>query len=555
MMPRRHEIPNRSDFRLNIILNQTARLTLLMLFPAAAWGQMVSPTMSDATIVARGGVRIGGTVEWTRFDAIFGPGGTSTIPLGASLSGFLDASALPMLGSVQPAAQTLARAPSLQLSLGTLQTSADSRIATVPLSIEYGLTSRITLGVNVPIVQSRTVLTTALNPRGDSTANLGMNPAGFFNQSSAFSANNQVTSALDAARQQLAQAIATCTASPTSTGCPALLARSKEANDLVADAASFSDAAVAVYGVSAAQPGAPFAPLSGSALQQAINNHLSDIRAGFASFGFNGGTAALAAANGPAANAQLQTLVNDARFGIGLDSIGSTDQLAIGDVELSATTQLLNTFTDSATDGLHLRGALAGVVRLGTGHRARENRPLDVATGDGQMDLEVRGALDVMLAKRFLTTIAATYTDQLGSLAYDRLPYSPGSFFVLDEPVNGTIKLGSMASIRVNPRFLITRGLMVGGLFTAAYRAGDQVTITGAPSSTASFGDANSRTIWADGFTMSYSNLATHAGIGHPRFPAELLFSHLETVGSNGAGAIKSSRDAIELRLYFRGRR
>jgi hypothetical protein len=229
--------------------------------------------------------------------------------------------------------------------------------------------------------------------------------------------------------------------------------------------------------------------------------------------------------------------------------------VTIGDVELSAATQLLNTFTDSATGGLHLRAAVAGVVRLGTGHRARENRPLDVATGDGQMDLELRGALDVMYAKRFLTTIAATYTDQLGSVAYDRLPYSPGSFFVLDEPVSGTMKLGNMASVRVNPRFLITRGLMVGGVFTAAYRAGDQVTITGAPSSTASFGDTISRMVWADGFTMSYSNLATHPGTGSPRFPAELLFSHLETVGSNGAGAIKSFRDAIELRLYFPVRR
>src|SRR3954469_21551227 len=123
---------NRSGFRLNRTFMQAARLAAIMVLPATMRGQMVSPTMSDATIVARGAVRFRSVVEWTRFNALFGPGGSSTIPLGAALSGNLDASALPLLGSFQPAAQTLARAPSLQLSVGTLHTSADSRIATIP---------------------------------------------------------------------------------------------------------------------------------------------------------------------------------------------------------------------------------------------------------------------------------------------------------------------------------------------------------------------------------------------------------------------------------------
>ena len=362
--------------------------------------------MSDATVVARGSLRLRGQVEWTRWDAIFGPGGKGTLPIGSALSMDLDVGALPVLQQAQIAVQTMTATPSVQLNVGTLTTSADSRIASVPVSLEYGLTSRITLGVTVPIVQSRTVVTTQLNGRKDSTANVGVNPAGFFFNSTAFSTNAQVTTALDAATAALVARMQTCTTSPTSSGCPAFNARRSEAQALAADAGTFSNAASDLYGTSANRPGAPFIPLAGGAIQQAIDAHLADIRTGFTSFGISAGSGAFVAAKGAAANAQLQSLVNDETYGIGLDSIGTTETIALGDVELSATAQLFNSFTDSASGGVKWRGALGGVVRLGTGHRPRENRPFDIGTGDGQTDVEVRGAIDLLVRDRLLTTVA-----------------------------------------------------------------------------------------------------------------------------------------------------
>src|SRR5437868_1977418 len=82
-------------------------------------------------------LRFRGAVEWTRFDALFGTDGKTTAPLGVALSSYLDVDALPLLDPAQTAAQTLARAPSLQLAVGTLRTLADSRIATIPISLEY----------------------------------------------------------------------------------------------------------------------------------------------------------------------------------------------------------------------------------------------------------------------------------------------------------------------------------------------------------------------------------------------------------------------------------
>jgi hypothetical protein len=310
-----------------------------------------------------------------------------------------------------------------------------------------------------------------------------------------------------------------------------------------------------LYGTSADRPGAPFIPLAGGVIQQAIDAHLADIRTAFTSFGISAGSGAFVAAKGFAANAQLQALVSDETYGIGLDSIGTTESIALGDVELSATAQLFNSFSDSLSGGVKWRGALSGVVRLGTGHRARESRPFDIGTGDGQTDVEVRGAIDLLVRERLLTTVAATYTQQLGSLAFDRLPYSPELIFALDDPISGSIKPGNMAAVRVNPRFLLTRALMVGGLLMATHRGADQVTVTGIAPTGAVFGNPNPANTWAGGLTMSYSNLATHRGTGDARFPAEIQFSHLETLGATSVGPEKTSRDAIELRLYFRTRR
>src|SRR5205807_2470764 len=104
---------------------------------------------------------------------------------------------------------------------------------------------------------------------------------------------------------------------------------------------------------------------------------------------------------------------------------------------------------------------LAGVFRLGTGHRPRENRPFDIGTGDGQTDVEIRGAIDLLIRKRLLTTLAGTYTQQLGSIGFDRLPYSPELVIPLDDPVSGSLRPGNMAALRVNPRLLLTPALMV----------------------------------------------------------------------------------------------
>jgi hypothetical protein len=529
-------------------------LTMVALVAApAARAQMTSPTLSDATVVARGALRFTGQVQWTRIDGVFGPGGSSVLPLGSSLTTDLNATTLPLLASAQTSVRSMTADQALTFSAGQLTTSADSRIASVPLAIEYGLTPRITLGAVLPIVQSRTVVTSQLNGKSDSSANVGMNPAAFFGNTSAYNANAAVATALTTARTQLQALLSSCALNPAAAQCAPLNGRTAEANALLAATQSFVTGINSVYGTSAEDaPGSPLVPLGGTSIQTAIDTKLTSIRSTYTSFGVNAGSGALAAAVAAAANAQFDSLITKVDYGIQLDSLGTTQQTTVGDIELSATAMLLNTF--AARGGPKLRAAASGVVRLGTGHPARANHPYDVPTGDGQTDFEVRGALDALFG-RLLTTFAGTYTVQTGSIETTRLPSVPGAVFGLDFPVEGSIRYGNMASARINPRFLITPALMVGALGIGSWRGADEVTVTGFNPAGTTFGNQNSLTTYAAGLTLAYSNLASAEGIGGLNFPAEVVFSHLETLGASSAGAFKDRRDTIELRLYLRARR
>jgi hypothetical protein len=219
-------------------------------------------------------------------------------------------------------------------------------------------------------------------------------------------------------------------------------------------------------------------------------------------------------------------------------------------VELGATALLFNSI---GSERIGLRAVAGGVVRFGTGHPPRDNVLLDTGTGGGQTDLEARGALDAMIGDRLLTTVAGTFTLQMGSRSFTRLPATPGTSIILEGPVSGSIAPGSMFSLRLNPRFLVTRALMIGALGTMSSRAADAVTITSPTGAATSFG-SGSWTTYAGGFTLNYSNAAAKRG-DTAGLPAEILFSHLETLAANTAGPAKSFRDAIEFRIYLGTRR
>jgi hypothetical protein len=497
---------------------------------------------TDAAILRVGDFRIRALSAWTRYDRLGGvPGAKGLTPIGSLFStDSLGPLHLASLGTVESGIRELSGTSALKVSAGRLITSTEARIVVVPLMAEYGLTDRLTIGIMVPIVQARASNAVALNPRADSSVNVGPNPSALFQNQSARTTNTLVAINLQAAATQLGDLVAMCAASPTATGCPAVLSRRTEAEALIATANAFAATASDVYGVSSDQPGQPFVPIMGSPAQVAVDARLAALRSSFSSFGFSAGGDALAAAGGPATLVQLQQMLRDPRFGGGRDTLGIEERIEVGDVEIGATYQLKNTFTDSAmtvNGKRRYRHVVQAVARLGTGRAPRPNVLFDVGGGDGQTDLELRAVSDVIWSPKWMGTAAAAYTIQFGTV-----PRTIGaSPFPLDAPPSALGNAGNALQIDLMPRYSVTRFLMFTGGYSLRHEAVRDAPVSGSLAHRALIG-------------MSYSGFGFRYA-GGARLPLELHYSRSATFASNGGPTARSSRDQLELRYYYRARR
>jgi hypothetical protein len=519
-------------------------------------------TTSDAGVVPAGVLRVRVAPAWTRWDRVYGASGRNgVVPFGSVFSAdSLGAAHISQLTGVEAAVRELAATPALQLSAGRLVTGASARIAQVPYIAEYGVSDRLMLSVLVPYVEARGVVSPNLNPRGDSSANIGLNPSGFFGSTAARSTNSGVAGGLRTGGNQLGTQLAGCIQNPNGAGCPALLARRTEAEALIASINTFTTAATALYGVSEDEPGMSFVPIAGTSAQTAVDTRLTALRTSLTSFGVTSGAGAFVAAGGPAAYAQLQQLLQDPAFGIGRDSAGIANQQTIGDIEIGATYQLRNTFTDSVSiprdsTTRRYRAVVQALVRLGTGRPARPNFLFDVGTGDGQMDIEARGVLDMMHGKRWLTTFSAEYVAQLGSVEVER-PVGVGlSPFPLGGAIPGTMTLGDIIGVDVIPRYSLTRQLFFTAAYAFRFRGADQ--FTAAPSLSSFLVPIDQPTSSMEhrvGIGVSYSSVG-YRRPGVRGIPVELTYSHLQTVFASGGPTPKTFREQLEMRVYFGSRR
>ncbi len=493
---------------------------------------------------------------WTRYDALFTDSSSAPRNLAASFnSDSLGVAQLPILAPEETAIRALTGDPSFRLTAGQLVSAANSRVVTAPLILEYGLTRRLTLGVVVPLVETRTTLYAQLNPRLG-LANVGPNPVALGN-SAAAAQNQALVAAIRADSAALQSQFSGCQSTPSGTNCAAILS---SAPTLLQSAGTFASTVTRLYGTSAGA-GQAFVPLHGTALDTAIAQRIQSLSQSFQSLGEAALSGAPANAAGPAANAQLNALLGH----FGIDTLQSTDRSSIGDITVGATLQLLNTFPDSApltASGLDYRVAVNGAFRIGTGEPASRTRLFDVATGYGQPGIIGGAAADVRFGSRFMTSAIGTYTAQLGTVNVGRVPNANNAVFPLDAGVPGTYSAGNVLQLTVLPRYRLAGSLSIDGVYSLVNAGADKYgatlpplpsDVTGAPLPTpatvAPFG-LPSTTAQQVGFGFSYSTTVT-PDRAPGRLPFEVSFQHLETLAGSGGPVAKAFRDQIELRVYF----
>lgn len=530
-------------------------LVSMLVFPAAGAHAQIPPAplplsvTEDARTLPRGTVRFRALTAWTRFDQVHGGLGdtvTGTRPLGALFSApNLGPDQIASLTTAQNALRTLTGNATLRLDAGQLLTTANSRVVTIPLSLEYGLSDRLTVGVTVPVVQTTSTVLVELNPSPPSTAlNAGPNPA-LFTGNSARSTNLGVYNGLSRAFTDLTDALAACQTNPTSAVC--------SQPDLARQAQSLSDsyrAAIQVlYGTDNAHPGSPFVPTA--ATQAVVSQQLATLDATLVSLlgqSYIPSTGPVGA-GAPAALTQLQQLLTDPA-GIAFDSLGSPTDIGIGDVEVSAMLRLFDGFSDTLRTAWRARAAIRGVLRLGTGKPASGLVPYAIGTGTGQTSADGAAVLDIRLPLRVVTTFVGQYTAYFGSAPIHRVPGDEYSLFPLGVPIDGSWRAGNTIQLEATPRFLVSDYFTVHGNYTFRRQEGSSYTSPDVSTPPLFVASMEQRI----GFGFGYSTLARYA-TGRTRVPFEAFFSQLQTISASGGLTPRYARTQLEFRVYYRLRR
>ncbi|HEX5438572.1 MAG TPA: hypothetical protein VFW98_15580 [Gemmatimonadaceae bacterium] len=525
---------------------------LILGLPGAAMAQATVGLGDDATTLPGGALRFSVANLWTRFDSRFDSTGAQQ-SLGAALTS--DAAGVAQFENLAPLqrdVRSLSGLSSFTVDIGRTAVFANARVRTTPISLELGLTHWLQIGVRVPIVSTRTGVALRTNQAGPA-GNVGVNP-GLTSGSPAAAANALLLQQFASADSALNGQIASCTAAPTGANCGAVLAAGPA---LLAQAQDVAAGLSRVYG------GSFFVPRTGSMADTAIRARIAGLGARFDSLGISAITAGgPAGSDTPAGAGDLQRFITDDAFGLAGDSLQSIERTGVGDVELSAKVQWLSTLGQARRlhppRGVHLRSAITGILRLGTGKPSAPGDFLGVGTGDGQTDVEVRSENDILFGSHFWTSLVGVYGVQLADQRVMRIadPTQPVAAAFRQFPVDRD--LGDYVALSVAPRLTLGDYFSIGGQYSYWRKAQDHY--TGTFSTTNLAGDTvtldasildrqTTQRLQQVSVGIEYSTVAAYAE-GRAGFPIEISLVHLVSVAGSGGFAPKTTQDAIRIRLY-----
>lgn len=520
--------------------------------PSLARAQAVLGIGDDATTLPGGGFRLSVSNSWARYDTRYDTAGhvRSLAPdLTATDAGVAQ---FENLAPLQQQVRALSGLSSFDVSIGHTVLNEHALVRTTPIRAEIGVTHWLQLGVLLPIVRTQTAVDFRVNSAAPA-GNVGVNPG--LGQGPGSSINAALEQQFESAAAALGTRINACTADPgSSPDCANVLANGPA---LLTSAQGFASGLAQVYDSSL------FVPLSGTAADNAIRARVANFSASFSGFGITDITSTgPAASEAPAGVGVVQQFVTDPAFGVAMDSIQTVTDIGLGDMELSAKIQWLNTV--GAADrfrvrrGVNFRGALTGVVRLGTGSASSPDNFLDTGRGDGQTDLELRSENDIVLGRRLWASLVGWYGIQLADQRLMRIT-DP------EQPIVGAYRafpvqrdLGDYFAIAFTPRLVLGDYFSFGaqylywhkaqdaytGTFTTTNFAGDTVSLD---ASILDRETAQREQRISAGIT--YSTLAAYAA-GTTWLPLEISLNHTNAIAGSGGRTPKTSETTIQVRLY-----
>ncbi|HYW51184.1 MAG TPA: hypothetical protein VE861_11275, partial [Gemmatimonadaceae bacterium] len=189
---------------------------------------------------------------------------------------------------------------------------------------------------------------------------------------------------------------------------------------------------------------------------------------------------------------------------------------------------------------------------------------LDLSTGDGQNDVEVRSFTDIVYGRRFFGSLIARYTVQLPDEQLRRITDSPEQVFApqyRERLVNRN--LGDQLEIEMTPRWIVSDFVSIGAQYLFRRKAEDvhegrfdvPVGESGLPAPITL--DASTLNLETEameqrvGLGITFSTVAAH-GRGRAKFPVEVQYMNSRTITGSGGAVPKLSVHQVQVRLYPR---
>ena len=428
--------------------------------------------------------------------------------------------------------------PSLTLVLGSARALVSRERTRISFGLALGVFDWLTIGADVPLVKARTEI--AFDFRTLEGANLGTNPR--------LLGDGRVTAflgTLDASRSALqAHVSQQC---PGGTECGELTDLLDRYATFAGDlTTAYADSPVFLTGGSA----------GGIALEQRLASFRAEVDQRAPGIAMPGGAPL---ANVPLDQSSLtQLLVNPAAGFLLINPLNTAAGLwRLGDIGVSASFRLLESAPrDSAGAPAPFRYQVGGqaLIRLPTGLVDNPDVPLDLGTGDGQMDLEVSGFMDLRWKRTGLRG-EARYgvqrpTDLVRRVAPPEVTMAPFDTrtFVRWTP-------GNYTEIEVAPRWHMTDEFAVGALYRRASRVQDSyqlLTAAASPSASASDLERETKeTLHELGLGLVFSTLATWRE-GRTGSPFEARMAVRGAVSGGGGAVPDGIRMELSVRVFWR---
>lgn len=428
-------------------------------------------------------MRLGVRTDWAFASERFGREGTPTAskpePLGADFTRILGAEAFDLLTPARASLASLLGSPVDELSAGSLRTTMDHSVVTTPLTLDVGLTDRLTLSIAAPYLKTRNDVTVYANtPPG--TANVGLNPGLLV--ATAKASNALVVTQITAATTRLGSELTRCQQNSDPT-CAAINNDRTGAAALLSQAAAAATSIGRVYGTSTVR-GSVLAPLATSDLHKAVGTRLGALATQFGAFlgspaNLQTWIDARPAGSVLMAHDDLQTILSDSAVGITGVPLGSVERSHLGDVSIGGKFLLFDSTrpTRGVTEGAEKRGgrvSVSALYRLGMAQVESADDFADIGTGDGQADIEVAAYADAVFSPHFWASMVARYALQQADELPLRIGARPGDPF---PPIHRRQlvqrNLGDAFSIDLTPRWSPSEQFSVAGTYRYWRKAAD----------------------------------------------------------------------------------